>query len=90
MTVGRGGRVLSALGLSVSLLGVYVLTNAGRIDIIDGQIRYEVAANWLTTGEPTLRDRALTGTVFATRTVTVRPPNDARALGLRLNDLQWP
>ena len=68
MIVALRARVLSALGISSSLLAVYVLTSAGRIDIIDGQLRYEVAANWLETGEPTIRDRALAGTVFAIRT----------------------
>ena len=49
------------------MLGVYLLTNVGRIDIIDGQIRYEVAANWLDFGEPTIRDRAIARTLLAVR-----------------------
>jgi hypothetical protein len=67
MIAAHRARLLSALGVAAALLAVYLLTNAGRIDIIDGQIRYEVAANWLETGEPTIRDRALTGTPFAIR-----------------------
>jgi hypothetical protein len=58
-------RLLSALGVAASMLAVYTLSNAGRIDIIDGQIRYEVAANWLDTGAPTLRDPALLNTRLA-------------------------
>jgi hypothetical protein len=62
-------RPCATLGLFLCLLAVYVLTNAGRIDIIDGQIRYDVAANWLDTGHPLLRDPFLTGGSFAVRTV---------------------
>ena len=61
-------RAISAVGVALFVLGVYLLTSAGRIDIIDGQIRYEVAANWLDHGEPTIRDRALAGTLLAVRT----------------------
>ena len=64
-------RLLSALGVALAVLALYVLTNAGRIDIIDGQIRYEVAANWLDTGAPTIRDRALLNTPFVIRTERV-------------------
>jgi hypothetical protein len=58
-------RAQCAAGIVLALLANYLLTNAGRIDIIDGQVRYEVAANWLERGEPTIRDRALAGTSFA-------------------------
>ena len=67
MILEHRARLFSALGVAAAMLAVYVLTNAGRIDIIDGQIRYEVAANWLDTGEPTLRDPALLNTPFAIR-----------------------
>jgi hypothetical protein len=38
---------------------VYSLSGPGRIDIIDGQWRYEVAVNLLTEGRPVIRDPAL-------------------------------
>lgn len=45
-------RLLCAGGFFLTLLGIYLLTTPGRIDIVDGQWRYEVARNWLGTGEP--------------------------------------
>jgi hypothetical protein len=38
---------------------VYALSAPGRIDIIDGQLRYEVALNLLNEGRPVIRDPAL-------------------------------
>jgi hypothetical protein len=38
---------------------VYVLASPGRIDLIDGQVRYEVTMNWLTMGRPVLMDPGL-------------------------------
>jgi hypothetical protein len=52
------------------LLAVLVLTNVGRLDIIDGQIRYEVAANWLDSGQPILRDPLLARGMLAVKTAT--------------------
>ncbi len=46
-----------ASGIFVLVLAAYVLTSPGRIDIIDGQARFDVAYNWLTQGKPLLRDR---------------------------------
>src|SRR5688500_16497269 len=43
----------------VLVSAVYVLTNPGRIDIIDGQLRYEVLTNLLNYGRPTIEDPAL-------------------------------
>ena len=34
-------------------------TGPGRIDIIDGQVRFDVAQSWVSTGHPFLRDPAL-------------------------------
>jgi hypothetical protein len=51
--------IAAALGLSLCLLGLYILTSPGRIDMIDGQIRYEVARNWLDHGRPVVLDAAL-------------------------------
>jgi hypothetical protein len=48
-----------AILLGVLSLSLYVLSGPGRIDIIDGQVRFEVARNWLRTGRPFLADPAL-------------------------------
>lgn len=55
-------RLLCAAGVSLALLGLYWVTTAGRIDIIDGQWRYEAAKNWLRSGEPSVRDPFLLST----------------------------
>lgn len=52
----RSSRRWIAIGLFLFILAAYVLTSPGRIDIIDGQIRFEVAHNWLTLGRPIVRD----------------------------------
>jgi hypothetical protein len=38
---------------------VYLLTHAGRMDIIDGQLRYELFESWVGAGKPYLADPAL-------------------------------
>jgi hypothetical protein len=43
-------------GVFFAVLAVYVLSNPGRIDLIDGQVRYEVTMNWLTMGRPVILD----------------------------------
>lgn len=43
-------------GIFLLVLAVYALTSPGRIDIIDGQTRFDVAYNWLAKGRPILRD----------------------------------
>ena len=48
-----------ALGLFLFVLGFYLLSSPGRIDIVDGQIRFDVTQSWLSTGLPQLRDPAL-------------------------------
>lgn len=45
-----------ASGLFLFVLAVYVLSSPGRIDIIDGQARFDVAYNWLHAGKPLLID----------------------------------
>lgn len=45
-----------AVGVFLVVLAVYVLSSPGRIDIIDGQARYDVAYNWILEGRPVLRD----------------------------------
>jgi len=45
-----------AAGIFFTVLAIYVLTSPGRIDIIDGQARYDVAYHWLLEGRPLLSD----------------------------------
>ena len=60
-----GIRTRGAAAVFLVLLAIFVLTNAGRIDIIDGQVRYDVAAGWLDTGRPVMRDPFMRRTAFA-------------------------
>ncbi len=53
------GTGLTALGLVLVIGAVYALTGSGRVDMIDGQFRFEVARNLLETGSPSLEDPAL-------------------------------
>jgi hypothetical protein len=55
----RSPSLCLAVGVFLAVLAVYVLANPGRIDLIDGQVRYEVAMNWLNMGRPIVRDPAL-------------------------------
>src|SRR5260370_32191727 len=52
-------RRLCAMGVFLALLGLYLLTAPGRIEIIDGQWRHEGAKNWLDDGEAPVTDRHL-------------------------------
>lgn len=52
-------RLFCALALATATLGLYLLTNPGRIESIDGQYRWEVAKNLLDVGEPTVRDQRI-------------------------------
>jgi len=56
-----------AAGVFLAVLAVYVLANPGRIDLIDGQIRYEVSMSWLTMGRPVLMDPQLARLSAVTR-----------------------
>lgn len=47
------------LGVFLLVAAVYALSGPGRIDIIDGQHRFEVARSLLEVHQPTLRDPAL-------------------------------
>jgi hypothetical protein len=53
---GGPGPVWCYVGLFMVVLGLFGLTSPGRIDIVDGQYRYEVAKNLLETGEPVIAD----------------------------------
>lgn len=43
-------------GLFLVVLSIYALTSPGRIDIVDGQARFDVAYTWLIDGRPALKD----------------------------------
>jgi hypothetical protein len=47
---------LAGAGLFVSILAVMALTSPGRIDIVDGQTRYEVARSLVDHGDHAIRD----------------------------------
>src|SRR5262249_53072174 len=46
-----------ATGVFLVVLAVYILSGPGRIDIIDGQARYDVTYHLVTEGRPLLSDR---------------------------------
>ena len=50
---------LTAFGIFLLVSAAYILSGPGRIDMIDGQFRYEVAANLVKEGRPVVRDPAL-------------------------------
>ena len=52
---------LAAIGIFLLVSSIYILSSPGRIDIIDGQIRYEVTTNIVKYGRPVMRDPALAG-----------------------------
>jgi hypothetical protein len=52
-------RWTTAAGIFLVISVVYILSGPGRIDMIDGQFRYEVAANLVSEGRPVLHDPAL-------------------------------
>ena len=54
-------RAAALVGLLLLVLSVYALSGPGRIDIIDGQYRYEVTRNLIREGRPVLHDRFLGG-----------------------------
>jgi len=63
----RCANLCLAAGVFLAVLAVYVLANPGRIDLIDGQVRYEVTMNWLTMGRPVLMDPRLVHLSAVTR-----------------------
>jgi hypothetical protein len=52
-------RGLCSVSVFLVLLGIYLLTNPGRIDSIDGQYRWEISKNWIDSGEPSVQDPRL-------------------------------
>lgn len=49
----------TSLGLFLLVISVYLLSNPGRIDSVDGQVRFSVSESLLHLGRPYLRDRSL-------------------------------
>lgn len=49
----------AACGAALVVFAAYALTGPGRIDMIDGQMRYEVGVRWLEEGRPVVKDGAL-------------------------------
>jgi hypothetical protein len=49
-------RYVCALGVFLVLVGLYVVTNVGRMDVGDGLSRHDVARSWLDRGHPQLTD----------------------------------
>lgn len=45
-----------ALGVTVLLFGFYAVAGPGRIDMIDGQLRYEAAVRWVSLGTMEFKD----------------------------------
>lgn len=56
-----GGEGRLVLGVALVTAALLVWLSPGRIDMVDGQIRYEVGKNLLFQGTPDLRDPALLG-----------------------------
>src|SRR5215469_715849 len=54
--VGQPSRSRLVFGVFLLVLVTYALTSPGRIDIIDGQARFDVAYNWLHSGRPLITD----------------------------------
>src|SRR5262249_51239607 len=52
-------RLWTALGIGLIVFVLYTLSHPGRIDIVDGQYRYEIAQNLLHEGRPVIFDRQL-------------------------------
>lgn len=91
----RGSSARIAFGLFLFVGAVYVATSPGRIDMIDGQCRYEVAHSLTVAGDPALRDPALqwigvrgeNGGVYSAYTVAASAAGAPLiALGARTHD----
>ena len=50
------GRAWIACGILLLVFGIYALSSPGRIDIVDGEARYDVAFNWVINGRPIMSD----------------------------------
>src|SRR5271166_6460193 len=54
--VGDSAKWWIASGIFLFVVGIYGLSSPGRIDMVDGQIRFDVAYNWMATGRPLVTD----------------------------------
>jgi hypothetical protein len=61
------GRVAAVAGLGLLVFAVVALSGAGRIDIVDGQTRYEVARSLVDHGDTVVRDSRVWFQVFPGR-----------------------
>lgn len=61
MTAARRRGAAIGLGLFLGLASLYALSGPGRIDIIDGQVRFEMSASLVRLGVPAIEDPALFG-----------------------------
>ncbi len=52
----RSARCWITLGIFFVVLAIYVVSGPGRIDITDGQARYDVSYSWLIEGRPVFRN----------------------------------
>ena len=50
------GKAWIACGIFLLVLGAYALSSPGRIDIVDGEARFDVAYNWIVNGRPMMTD----------------------------------
>lgn len=50
------GKFWLVCGIFLLVLGAYALSSPGRIDIVDGEARFDVAYNWVKTGRPIMTD----------------------------------
>ncbi len=58
---------IARAGLFLTVLSVVVLSGPGRIDVVDGQTRYEVARSLVEHGDSTIRDPNVWFAVFPGR-----------------------
>jgi hypothetical protein len=60
-------RMTSLIGLFLAVVAILALSGPGRIDIVDGQTRYEVARSLVEHGDPAVRDAEVRFNVFPGR-----------------------
>src|ERR1043166_6843922 len=68
-------RNVTLLGLFLFVFAILALSGPGRIDIVDGQTRYEVARSLVDHGDSVIRDPDVRYTVFPGRDGRWSPPS---------------
>lgn len=91
----RGLWAVAALGVAAFVFAVVALSGPGRIDIVDGQARYEVARSLVDHGDSVIRDERVWFSVFTGRdglrySMYRFPHSVAGAAALLLSDLTGP